>query len=77
MVQSPFWLESFKLSFALIIASIKSSILSVFSTSISTAYCETKFVKASSKVFPIATLFPDAAITLFKVGTESYSFMYC
>ena len=43
---------------------------SVFSTSIATAYLESKFSKAFDKLSPIATLLPDATTTFFKIGTS-------
>ena len=62
-------LDSFKFLLALIIASINPSTSSVFSTSISTAYLESKLAKACFKSFPIESLFPEATTTFFKIGT--------
>ena len=59
-----------KLLFAFIISWIKASSVSVFVTSIFVAYCELKFSIASVRLFPIATLFPDATIIFFKTGTS-------
>ena len=75
--QSLLCVDVFKLLFAFIIKSASSSKLSVFSISISTAYCETRFESASLNVFPIATLFPDATHTFFSTGNESVSFTNC
>ena len=54
-----------------------SSILSEFPTSIFTAYCETRFVKACVNVSPIATFVPEATTTFLSTGSESVSFTYC
>ena len=68
--QSLLSFEAFRFLFAFIIASVSSSIVSVFSICISTAYFETKFEIASFILFPIATFVPDATTTFFSVGID-------
>ena len=68
--QSLFSFDCVRFLFAFIIASINPSTSSVFSTSMSTAYLESKFSNAFVKLSPIATLFPDATTTFFSTGTS-------